>query len=247
MQVATGADANIIVVVVVAAAVVKQKRVGQSHRKSFRSFAFTLLIGDRYAIVYSSAMQRYLLYVYTYLFEILRLGQRALFAFSLFILYIFSAYYVCVCVRAHWIAVELHCVYIYCVTSKPLHVFSLSLCFILSCLSFSQFRFDNTYTNRLFFLLVFARSLIQHICTNYAILLVGWMDGSVSFLSSPFFHIIFHLTRFYFLDFVPNMYKVRCTYIISVSTEYAVICKMLSMTAKETIHVTAHEPGMKNT
>lgn len=52
MQVATGADAAAVVVVVAAAtAAVKQKRVGQSHRKSFRSFVFSSLIGDRYAIV----------------------------------------------------------------------------------------------------------------------------------------------------------------------------------------------------
>lgn len=56
----TGVDASF----VVAAAVVKQKRVGQSHRKSFRSFAFTLLVGDRYAIVSLGSCSKVTSYVY---------------------------------------------------------------------------------------------------------------------------------------------------------------------------------------
>lgn len=55
----------------------------------------------------------------------------------------------------------------------------------------------------------------------------GRTNGRFSFIPFiSFFYIIFHWTRFYSLDFVPNMYKICVVCCICVS-EYAVICKML--------------------
>lgn len=141
----------------------------------------------------------------------------------------------CVCMCA------LNCrrIALYCVTSKPLRVFSLSLCvsFLSVILAFSRFEFF--FCSCVFCL--FART-------------AGWMDrwmderlnGWFSFIPFiSFFHIVFHLTRFYFLDFVPNMYHVwrGCAMCICVSECMLYYAKCL-MTAKETFHVTAHEPGM---